>query len=265
MERSAPNIPAPRDDDPEEVAERCATMVEWAIDYQSSGDVAAFIAEPVMGEGGILVPPASYFPRVKEILDRHGILFIADEVQSGFGRTGTMFAIEHYGVEPDIMVMAKGIADGFPLSATIARAEIADSLRPGEHLSTFGGNPVSCAASLANIAVMEEEGLADASARKGRHAMSRLRALADELPLIGEVRGLGLMIGVELVKDRASKEPAAKEAATVRRIAREAGVLVGVGGQGGNVVRIQPPLVIDDAALDRALDVVSDAMRAVSA
>ena len=107
-------------DDPEEVAERCATMVEWAIDYQSSGDVAAFIAEPVMGEGGILVPPASYFQRVKEILDRHGILFIADEVQSGFGRTGKTFAIEHYGVEPDIMVLAKGIADGFPLSATIA-------------------------------------------------------------------------------------------------------------------------------------------------
>jgi 4-aminobutyrate aminotransferase-like enzyme len=118
-------------DDPEEVAARCAAMVEWAIDYQSSGDVAAFIAEPVMGEGGILVPPASYFQRVKEILDRYGILFIADEVQSGFGRTGEMFAIEHYGVEPDILVMAKGIADGFPLSATIARAEIADSFQAG--------------------------------------------------------------------------------------------------------------------------------------
>jgi 4-aminobutyrate aminotransferase len=251
-------------DDPEEVAERCAAMVEWAIDYQSSGDVAAFIAEPVMGEGGILVPPASYFQRVKEVLDRHGVLFIADEVQSGFGRTGKMFAVEHYGVEPDIMVLAKGIADGFPLSATIARAEIADSLKPGEHLSTFGGNPVSCAAGLANIDVMGEERLPEEAARKGDHAMRRLHAMAEEHPLIGEVRGLGLMIGIELVKDRQTKEPAAKEAAAVRRLAREAGVLIGVGGQGGNVVRIQPPLVIEDAALDHAIDVIEEGLVSVA-
>ena len=251
-------------DDPEEVAERCAAMVEWAIDYQSSGDVAAFIAEPVMGEGGILVPPASYFRRVKEILDRHGILFIADEVQSGFGRTGKTFAVEHYGVEPDIMVLAKGIADGFPLSATIAPVEIADSLKPGEHLSTFGGNPVSCAAAIANIEVMREERLPEESARKGEHAMARLREMVERHPLIGDVRGLGLMIGVELVKDRTTREPASKQAATVRRLVREAGVLIGVGGQAGNVVRIQPPLVINDAALDRALDVVDDALGVVS-
>jgi 4-aminobutyrate aminotransferase/(S)-3-amino-2-methylpropionate transaminase len=247
-------------DDAEEVAERCAAMVEWAIDYQSSGDVAGFIAEPVMGEGGILVPPASYLRRVKEILDRHGILFIADEVQSGYGRTGKMFAIEHFGVEPDIMVLAKGIADGFPLSATIAPAEIADSLRPGEHLSTFGGNPVSCAAAVANIEVMQEERLPEESARKGEHAIARLRAMAERYPLIGDVRGLGLMIGVELVRDRVTKEPANTEAATIRRLAREAGVLIGVGGQAGNVVRIQPPLVIEDAALDRALDVIDRAL-----
>jgi 4-aminobutyrate aminotransferase-like enzyme len=251
--------------DPEEVSERCAAMVEWAIDYQSSGDIAAFIAEPVMGEGGILVPPVSYFSRVKEILDRHGILFIADEVQSGIGRTGKMFGIDHFGVEPDIMVLAKGIADGFPLSATIAPAEIADSLRPGEHLSTFGGNPVSCAAALANLGVVESERLPEEAARKGEHVMTRLRRLAETLPLIGEVRGLGLMIGVELVRDRASKEPANTEAATVRRLAREAGVLIGVGGQFGNVVRVQPPLVIDDEALDYALDVLENALRAVQA
>jgi 4-aminobutyrate aminotransferase / (S)-3-amino-2-methylpropionate transaminase / 5-aminovalerate transaminase len=201
---------------------------------------------------------------VKEILDRHGILFIADEVQSGFGRTGKTFAVEHFGVEPDIMVLAKGIADGFPLSATIAPTEIADSLKPGEHLSTFGGNPVSCAAGLANIEVMQEERLPQESARKGEHVMARLRQMAERHPLIGEVRGLGLMIGVELVRDRTTKEPAAKEAAATRRLAREAGVLIGVGGQGGNVVRIQPPLVIEDAALDRALDVVDDALGVVS-
>lgn len=252
-------------DDPEEVAERCAEMVQWAIDYQSSGDVAAFIAEPVMGEGGILVPPASYFQRVKEILDRNGILFIADEVQSGFGRTGEMFGIEHYGVEPDIMVLAKGIADGFPLSATIATPEIGDSLKPGEHLSTFGGNPVSCAAALANIEVMEEERLPQEAARKGAHAMQRLRDMAERHALIGDVRGLGLMIGVELVKDRTTKEPANKEAAAVRRLAREAGLLIGVGGQAGNVVRLQPPLVIDDAVLDRSLDIFDEALGTVAA
>lgn len=247
-------------DDSEIVAERCAEMVEWAINYQSSGDIAAFIAEPVMGEGGILVPPSSYFRRVKEILDRHGILFIADEVQSGFGRTGKMFAVEHFGVEPDIMVMAKGIADGFPLSATVARPEIADSLKPGEHLSTFGGNPISCAAAIANIDVMRDEQLPEASARKGARTIERLRELAARHELIGEVRGLGLMIGVELVTNRETKQPATKEAGQIRRLCREAGVLVGVGGQAGNVVRIQPPLVIEDADLDHAIDVLDQAL-----
>jgi 4-aminobutyrate aminotransferase len=250
-------------DDPEEVAARCAELVEWAVLYQSSGDVAAFIAEPVMGEGGILIPPASYFRRVKEVLDRYGILFIADEVQSGFGRTGKFFAVEHYGVEPDIMVMAKGIADGFPLSATVARPEIADALRPGEHLSTFGGNPVSCAAAIANIDVMLDENLSEESARKGERTVARLRELAERHPLIGDVRGLGLMIGVELVVDRATKEPAKTQAAQVRRLCREAGVLVGVGGQSGNVIRFQPPLVIDDADLDRAVDVLDEALSSV--
>ena len=252
-------------DDPELVAERCAEMVEWAINYQSSGDVAAFIAEPVMGEGGILVPPSSYFKRVKEVLDAHGILFIADEVQSGFGRTGKMFGIEHFGVEPDIMVMAKGIADGFPLSATIAKAEIADCLKPGEHLSTFGGNPVSCAAAIANIEVMEEEGLPEAAARKGERVIDRLWEMQSDYPMIGDVRGLGLMIGVELVTDRRSKTPASKQAAQIRKQCREEGVLLGVGGQLGNVVRIQPPLVISDQELDRAVDVFASALKDVSA
>jgi 4-aminobutyrate aminotransferase len=251
-------------DNPETVAERCAEMVEWAITLQSSGDVAAFIAEPVMGEGGILVPPAAYFPRVKEILDRHGILFIADEVQSGFGRTGKLFAVEHFGVEPDIMVMAKGIADGFPLSATIARDEIADCLKPGEHLSTFGGNPVSCAAGLANIAVMEDEQLPEGAARKGGLVMERLADLSERYPLIGDVRGLGLMIGVELVSDRQTKEPAVKQAVEIRRRCREAGVLIGVGGQAGNVLRIQPPLVITDDELHHAVDTIDRALAAVA-
>jgi 4-aminobutyrate aminotransferase len=251
-------------DDPEVLAQRCADMVEWAIKYQTSGNVAAFIAESVLGEGGIIVPPANYFRYVKEVLDRYGILFIVDEVQSGFGRTGKLFAIEHYGVEPDIMVMAKGIADGFPLSACIARAEIADAFQPGEHLSTFGGNPVSCAAALANIEVMLEEDLPGQAARKGEQALAQLRELAAEHELIGDVRGLGLMIGVELVTDRKTKEPAAKHAAALRAYCREHGVLIGVGGQEGNVVRFQPPLTITWEQLERALTVFADGLRTVS-
>lgn len=245
---------------PEVVAERCADAVEAAITYQTSGDVAAFISESVWGEGGIIVPPASYFKRVKEILDRHGILFICDEVQSGFGRCGKMFAIEHYGVEPDIMVMAKGIADGFPLSATVARPEIADCLKPGEHLSTFGGNPISCAAAIANIEVMQEEDLPGQSARKGARTMGNLRELAADYPLIGEIRGEGLMIGVELVTDKKSKEPAKPQAAAVRKYCREHGLLVGLGGQLANVIRFQPPLTIGDNDLDRAVEILDAAL-----
>ena len=251
-------------DDPETVAERCADMIEWAIDYQSSGDVAAFISETVWGEGGIVVPPDSYFRRVKQILDHHGILFICDEVQSGFGRCGKLFAIEHYGVEPDILVAAKGIADGFPLSATIARPEIADVLKPGEHLSTFGGNPVSCAAASANIDVMLDEDLPGQSAAKGARALGQLQDLAKRHELIGEVRGIGLMLGVELVTDKRTKAPAKTQAAEVRRLCREAGVIVGVGGQLGNVIRIQPPLVISQDDLDHVVEVLDGALTQVA-
>lgn len=251
--------------DPEVVAERAAQALEEVIRFHTSGDVAAFIIEPVMGEGGMIVPPASYLPRVKGILDRYNILLIADEVQSGFGRTGRMFAIEHFGVEPDIMVMAKGIADGFPLSATIARAEIADAFRPGEHLSTFGGNPVSCAAGLANLEYMLAEDLPGQAARKGAHALAQLKRLQASVPSVGEARGLGLMIGVELVADRESRKPDAALAKDVRRYCREQGVLVGVGGVEANVVRMHPPLVISDADLDEALGVVSRAIETLTA
>ncbi|HEY6377722.1 MAG TPA: aspartate aminotransferase family protein [Candidatus Dormibacteraeota bacterium] len=239
----------------------CADAVEDTIRYETSDDVAAFIVEPVLGEGGIVVPPDGYLLRVKEILDRHGILLIADEVQSGFGRTGKLFGIQHHpGVEPDIMALAKGIAAGFPLGAFIARAEVADAFQPGEHLSTFGGNPVSCAAALATIEVLLSERLAERAARLGELVLARMRALAHEQELIGDVRGVGLMVGIELVRDRSSKEPAASEAAAVRRACRERGVLIGVGGQAGNVLRVQPPLVIEEAQLDRALGIIEEAV-----
>jgi 4-aminobutyrate aminotransferase len=250
-------------DDPEECARHCANAIDEVVRMATSNDVAAFIAEPVMGEGGIIVPPANYFKEVKKVLDRYGILFIADEVQSGFGRTGKMFAIEHYGVEPDILVMAKGIADGFPLSAYTTRPEIADAYKPGDHLSTFGGNPVCCAASLANIAFMEKENLPARAAETGEYAMGTLRELQKTNPLIGDVRGLGLMIGVELVKD-AQKTPAAAEAEALRDACLRRGLLIGVGGIFGNVARFQPPLVITREQIDRALAIFTEALREVS-
>lgn len=243
----------------------CADVVDDVIQYQTGGDVAAFIAEAVMGEGGIIVPPDGYFQRVKEILDRYGILFIDDEVQSGFGRTGRMFAIEWYGVEPDIMAMAKGIADGFPLGAFIAPPEIADSFQPGEHLSTFGGNPVCCAAAIANIEVMEDERLPQRSNELGSWAMGQLRDMAERHEIIGDVRGKGLMIGVELVTDRETREPAPSQAAEIRRLCRERGVLIGVGGQKSNVLRIQPPLTITRDQLAHALTTVEEALASMTA
>ena len=238
---------------------KCARYLRDIIDFQTSGSVAAFIAEPVMGEGGIIVPPEGYFKKIKEILDEFNILFIADEVQSGFGRTGKFFAIEHYGVEPDIIAMAKGIADGFPLSAFITRDEIARSFKPGDHLSTFGGNPVSCAAALANIDFLLEENIPEQANDKGEKFMSKLRnELMKKHKLIGEVRGKGLMIGLELVKDR-EKTPAAEEASKLREICRENNLLIGVGGVYGNVLRLQPPLIITEEQLEKALEVLDKA------
>ncbi|MGH7775690.1 MAG: aspartate aminotransferase family protein [Candidatus Dormibacterales bacterium] len=238
----------------------CADAVEEVIDYQTAGDVAAFIAEPVMGEGGIIVPHPDYFRRVKAVLDRHGILFIADEVQSGFARTGPMFAIQRYNVEPDIMAVAKGVAAGLPLAGFIARPEVAGAFRPGEHLSTFGGNPVACAAALASLAVIQEEGLEARSAQLGASLLAWLRELAERHDAVGDVRGAGLMVGVELVKDRAARTPYPELAMAVRERCRERGVLVGVGGFFGNVVRLQPPLVIREEQLAAAVGAVDEAL-----
>jgi len=255
---------SPWPDDPRRCVDFWAQSLEEVIRFSTAGDVAAFIAEPVMGEGGIIVPPADYFRAIKKVLDRQGILFICDEVQSGFGRTGKMFAIEHYGVEPDVLVTAKGIADGFPLAAFTTRDEIAASFKPGDHLSTFGGNPVSCAASLANIEYMLEERLCEQSLEKGAYLMDRLNQLKRDQPIVGEVRGLGLMVGIELVTDD-KRTPGTAEAEAVRDHCLAAGVLVGVGGVYGNVVRVQPPLVITKHQLDVAVDAIAHAIERVQA
>jgi len=245
---------------PETCGMRCAEYIEDIIKFDTYDDVAAFIIEPVMGEGGIIAPPKPYFKKVKEVLDRHDILLFVDEVQSGFCRTGKMFAIEHYGVEPDIMAMAKGIASGFPLSAFIARDEIADVFRPGEHLTTFGGNAVSCAASLANINFLERERIAEKVTKKGEILLERLGRMKERYPIIGDVRGKGLMVGIELVKDSA-KTPAVEETKTVHKSCLEKGLLVGAGGVWANVLRIQPPLVITEEELDEALAIIERSLK----
>ena len=241
----------------------CAEYLDQVLRYQTSGDVAAFLAEAVMGEGGIIVPPVEYLPLAAKLARADGALYIADEVQCGFGRTGKMFGVEHSGVEPDIMCMAKGIADGFPLSAFIAREEVATAFTPGDHLSTFGGNPVSCAAALANIEVLLNEDLPGNATRRGEQIMGRLKAFQPQCSLIGDVRGKGLMIGLELVTD-ARKTPAAAEAKQVRELCREKGLLVGLAGVYGNVIRIQPPLVLTEAQADEAGDILEQVLRSVA-
>ncbi len=249
--------------DPTECSSRCVQYLRDVIRFDTSGDVAALIAEPILGEGGIIVPPQGFYSAVKEVLDEQGILFIADEVQTGFARTGRMFAIEHYGVEPDILVTAKGIANGFPLGGFTTRDEIAAAFRPGDHLSTFGGNPVSCAAALANIEFIENEGLCEQAAIKGEYVLDKLLGLQQRFPIIGEVRGKGLMIGAELVLDDALT-PATGEAAAIKSRCLEKGVLLGAGGAYGNVLRLQPPLVITQAQLDNVLDAIEQSLREVS-
>lgn len=243
----------------------CAHALRDTIRQQTSGDVAAFVVEPILGEGGIITPPAEYLTVAANIMHEHGALLIVDEVQTGFGRTGKMFGVEHSpGVTVDIMTMAKGIAAGFPLGAFTVRAEIADALKPGDHLSTFGGNPISCAAAIANIAVIEEENLTENARLRGEELLARCRALQEKHPLIGDVRGRGLMIGLELVRDRKTKEPAPDAAKTVRARMRERGFLVGVGGVFANVVRLQPPLSITAAECEQAAGALAEVLGAMA-
>jgi 4-aminobutyrate aminotransferase len=224
-------------------------------------EVAAIVLEPIQGEGGYVVPPAAFHQRLRALADRYGILLVMDEVQSGMGRTGRMFAIEHFGVQPDVITMAKGIASGLPLGAATARAGIMD-WPPGAHASTFGGNPVSCAAALTTIALLRESLVANAAA-VGAYLLDGLRDLQQKHALIGDVRGMGLMIGIELVRDRATKERATTERDEVIDEAFHRGLLVL--GAGRNVVRLCPPLVLSREQADIALRVLDEAMGIVAA
>lgn len=238
----------------------CAKAVETVIKTATSGNVAAFYAETIQGLGGIITPPPEYYRLVKQILDRYGILFIADEVQTAWGRLGkNLFGISDWGVTPDIVTSAKGLANGMPISVVIARREIADAYQ-GPHINTFGGNPVASRAAVATLEVIEEERLTANAAAMGDRLMTRLRESTQRHAIVGEVRGRGLMIGIELVENRASKEPSAQAAERVLEACKERGLLIGRGGLNGNTLRIQPPLIITAGQADEAAAIVDAAL-----
>lgn len=215
----------------------CADDVEDIINTTTTGNIAAFMAETILGVGGFIIPPKEYFPRVAEIARRHGGLFISDEVQAAWGRTGDKwFGIEHWGVEPDIITSAKGMGNGVPIGWTIATPEVADAF-PGLTFSTFGGNPVSCAVGLAVIKVIEEDDLRTNARVVGDYLKQRLLELQDRHAIIGDVRGMGLMLGIELVKDRTTKVPNPEAVLRVFEETKRRGVLIGKGGLYGNVIR----------------------------
>jgi 4-aminobutyrate aminotransferase len=243
----------------------CAKDVENVIQTTTSGSIAAFIAEPIQGVGGFITPPPEYFKIVFNIIKKYDGLFISDEVQTAWGRTGkTWFGIEHWEVTPDIITSAKGLANGTPVGVTMTRPQIAESFK-GLQISTFGGNPVTSVAARATIAVMEEDNLKENSAVVGEYYRSKLEELQQKHPLIGEVRGMGLLQAIELVKDRDTKEPAPQETNRFMDEARNRGLLIGKGGLYGNVVRTSPPLNINKADVDEAIRIMDEALTAVEA
>ena len=246
---------------PDGCAEQSINFIEHQlfVHLVPPDEVAAVLVEPIQGEGGYLVPPNSFLQRLRELTSRHGILLIADEVQSGMGRTGKMFAIEHAGVEPDIVTMAKGIASGLPLGVATARSEVM-SWPPGSHASTFGGNPVACAAALATIRLLRD-GLIRNADTVGAHMMAGAKALMEKHPIVGDVRGRGLMIGIELVRDRQTKERATTERDTLVRECFKRGLLVL--GAGRNAIRLSPPLVLTTQQAETAVEILDQALTAI--
>jgi len=222
----------------------------------SPNRVAAILIEPILGEGGFVPAPLDFMRKLRELTKQHGIMLIADEIQTGFGRTGKFFAIEHSGVEPDLVAVAKSLAAGFPLSGVVGRAEVMDAPDPGGLGGTYGGNPVACAAGLAVMDIMRDEKLPERAARIGSVVEERMRTWAAEREIIGDVRGLGAMVGMELVRDRKTREPADKETAKILAAAREKGLIILRCGVHHNVIRTLMPLTIPDEQLDEGLDIL---------
>jgi alanine-glyoxylate transaminase/(R)-3-amino-2-methylpropionate-pyruvate transaminase len=251
---------------PEEIAAASAADIGELIRYSTPGRIAAFIGEPIQGVGGVTTAAPNYFREAYRIVREHGGLCIADEVQTGFGRTGEHYwGFQNFGVVPDVVTLAKGFGNGIPLAAVTTRREIAEVLAQRLHFNTFGGNPVSTAAGLAVMEVIEEEGLQRNAKVVGRRFREGLERLAAVHPIVGDVRGMGLMLGVELVTDRKARTPASAQTVEVLEAAREMGVLLGKGGLAGNVLRIKPPMCITADDVDFALDVLDRAFALVEA
>jgi 4-aminobutyrate aminotransferase len=249
---------------PPDASGRCAVAAGEEIERLfattlSPADVAAIIVEPVLGEGGYVVPPAEFLPTLRRICDEHGILLIADEVQSGVGRTGRNFAVDHWGVVPDILCVAKGLGSGLPIGGIVAPASLMRAWHPGDHGTTFGGNPVACAAAVATVKVLEDEKLAARAARLGDAVMAGARSWQAGLPALAEVRGLGLMIGLEFL--HGDGRPATDVVAAVRNLALRDDLLLLSCGTDDNVIRLAPPLTIPEAELERGMDILEGAIR----
>lgn len=248
---------------PEEIAAKSAREVERTLTFETPGKVAAFIAEPIRGVGGVTMGAPSYWQKTYETIRKHGGICIADEVQSGFGRTGDHYwGFENYGVVPDMVTMAKGIGNGVPLGAVTTRMEIARSLAQKVHFNTFGGNPVCMAAGLAVLEAIDEDGLQENSRVIGGRLKAGLEKLAKSHRIIGDVRGKGLMLAVELVRDRSTKEPATQETAQALEECREMGMLVGKTGIAGNILRLKPPMCVTKDDADFAIEVLDRAFAA---
>ncbi len=245
---------------------RCATDLEDRIRYETPGRIAAFIAEPIPGVGGVVEPPPEYFKITCDIVRDHGGLFIADEVQTGWGRTGTNFwGFQNYGVVPDLVTMAKGIGNCAAIGACTTTPEIAQALAQRLHFNTFAGNPISMIQGLTTLEIIDEEGLQQNALTVGRHLKEGLEELQQRHPLIGDVRGRGLMLGVELVEDPKTKTPAADATADVLEAAKNQGLLLGKGGLNGNVIRITPPMCITKDDADFLVHSLHQALESIAA
>ena len=247
---------------------RCANYLDYILTNPDSGvaDVAAVIVEPVQGHGGWIVPPRDFLGRLREICDKRRVLLIADEIITGLGRAGHMFGVNHSDMVPDIITVGKGLASGFPISAVITRQEIARAWKPMQHSSTFVGNPVGCAGALACIGEIEGRGLVKRSRETGERFTNALRGMQDRHPLIGDVRGLGMMVGVEFVKDRTTREPAEEAGRqVVKRLLAQGIMATNYGGTWHNVLKMSPPLVITDRQLDKAIETIDATIGEVEA
>jgi 4-aminobutyrate aminotransferase/(S)-3-amino-2-methylpropionate transaminase len=249
---------------PEQCGEACADMAIAAMDKQIGGNrIACVLLEPVQGEGGVIIPGAGFLPRLSEYCKEHGIVFIADEVQAGMARTGKMFSSEHFGIVPDLITTAKGLGGGLPIGGITGRADVMDAVHPGGLGSTFGGNPVSCAAALGALSEIESRGLVERAQHIGEIFESRLMSLAEQVPAVGEVRVIGAMAALEFVTDPATKEPDPVATSKVLAACHAEGIILLKAGTYDNIVRLLPPLVISDDLLNDGLSVLEKAVRAL--